>query len=242
MYEPDTQSLIEAFCDQETIFLDIGAAYGCMSLLAAASRARVYSYEPNPQVFRGLTSNASLNQTLGHPIRVFNKAVSTRSGSLDLTTSNINQILSPIVFTNWDNKSVVEMVGLTEVINEVQSRESSNSKLVIKMDIEGAEWAILQDLKTLNILKLNRCLMILALHPGLHRPPKYSKGLLGKLKFYSWNFRNILESWSFFMKISPYCSIYRTNLSQVKRPIKFSLLVLAGNHEFVLSFGRDFVY
>jgi FkbM family methyltransferase len=242
MYEPDTQSLIEAFCDQETIFLDIGAAYGCMSLLAAASRARVYSYEPNPQVFRGLISNALLNQTLGHPIRVFNKAVSTKSRSLDLTTSNTNQILSPIVFTNWNNKSVVEVVGLTEVINAVQSRHSSNHKLVIKMDIEGAEWVILQDSETLKCLKLNRCLMILALHPGLHRPPKYSKGILGKLKFYSWNFRNILEVWSLFVNISPYCSIYRTNLSQVKRPIKFSLLVLAGNHEFVLSFGRNFDY
>ena len=71
--------LKKLFCDEETVFLDVGAAYRCMSLLAAVSGGAVYSYEPNPLVFKGLTKNALLNKSIVSPIQLFNKAVSSKS-------------------------------------------------------------------------------------------------------------------------------------------------------------------
>ena len=106
------------------------------------------------------------------------------------------------------------------------------------MDIEGAEWEILRDSATLRILKTTQSTLILALHPGLQRPPKSISSTIGRLRFYWWNIRNILDSWFLFKRVSPYCLIYRTNLNQVRRPSMFCLLVLAGNHEFVFSFGE----
>jgi hypothetical protein len=105
------------------------------------------------------------------------------------------------------------------------------------MDIEGAEWKILNDISTLAALQRHQAKFILALHPGLHRPPGKISSPIGRLKFYLWNLRNFTDSWRLFKNITNYCTIYKTNLIQVKRPLTFSLLVLAGNHEYVLSFG-----
>ena len=209
-----------------------------MSLLAASSGATVYSYEPNPLVFKGLTKNALLNKSIGSPIQLFNQAVSSKSGFLDLNVSEPSRILSPIVFTNWQSKSKVEIVGLTEIVKSLQSELLKNLKIVIKMDIEGAEWESLRDSATLRILKTTQSTLILALHPGLQRPPKSISSTIGRLRFYWWNIRNILDSWFLFKRVPPYCLIYRTNLNQVRRPSMFCLLVLAGNHEFVFSFGE----
>ncbi len=210
-----------------------------MSFLAAASGAKVYSYEPNPLVFQGLETNAVLNQNLGVPIQIFNKAVSRNSGTLELEAKHSNQVLSPIVFTHWQDKSTVEVVALTEILKSFDAEFGKEFRTVIKIDIEGAEWEILRDLRTLEELKSNQSVLILALHPGLHRPPNNISSIIGRLSFYLWNLHNIVDSWLLFKRVSSYCSIYRTNLNPVKRPLKFCLLVLAGNHEYVFSFRKE---
>ena len=51
-YEPDTIGFIEDNCDVNTDFMDIGAANGAMTLIAASTGARVSSYEPDPKIFQ----------------------------------------------------------------------------------------------------------------------------------------------------------------------------------------------
>jgi FkbM family methyltransferase len=237
-YEPDTQSLIEGFCREGSIFIDIGAAYGSMTLLAAGSGATVYAYEPNPSVFQGLEINTSLNEKLKKSIKLSNEAVSSNSGTLNFEKENLSEVLSPIVFTNWANKTSVEVVALRDIIQDLTTNSSKTSSIIIKMDIEGAEWKILKDLSTLKVLKSSKSIIILAIHPGLHRPPKSTSTSLGRLRFYLWNVRNLIDCWSFYNRLSRYCTIHRTNLNRVRRPLLFCFLVLGGNHEFVLNFGR----
>jgi FkbM family methyltransferase len=237
-YEPDTQALIESFCDGKTIFIDIGAAYGCMSLLACSLGAHVFSFEPNPIVYEGLKINSSLNESLGHPIKTFNKAISIDSHIIDVSegSSESKQVLTPIVFTNWTKADKIEVISLKEFISNTPINVSEGLNLVLKVDIEGAEWKLFKDNSTLGLLKEKAALVIIALHPGLHRPLRDTSSPLGRLQFYWWNLRNMRDSWVFFKRIYPFCSILRTNLNQVKRPSIFTLLVLAGNHEFVLNF------
>jgi 2-polyprenyl-3-methyl-5-hydroxy-6-metoxy-1,4-benzoquinol methylase len=42
-YEPDTLDFLRRHCTQGTIFMDVGAANGAMTLIAANLGARVYS-------------------------------------------------------------------------------------------------------------------------------------------------------------------------------------------------------
>lgn len=236
-YEPDTQALIASFCSHDSLFFDIGAAYGSMSLLAAMQGSRVISYEPNPEIFEGLARNILLNENLMHLVEIRNVAVSSKGGSLDAFGIDDREILSPIVFTVWNKPQSVNVVSLSEEIISTAERYP-NTTLVIKMDVEGAEWRILQNEDTLRIMLDYGVLLILALHPGLHRPVRQGNSLLAKVRLRWWNIRNLVESIILFRNLRPYCNVFRTNLSKVRRATAFSFLVLGGNHEFVLDFQK----
>jgi FkbM family methyltransferase len=237
-YEPDTQALLKAFCTPNTVFIDIGAAYGSLSLTAAAYGADVWCFEPNPRVFEGLVRNISLNKGLGKLIKATNCAISDESGNLTISNESNHRILSPIVFTAWESRTEVEVRSLEQILEETSILTVNKTKnLLIKMDIEGAEWKILANKSILQKLTTLNCKVILAIHPGLHRPPKSgSFANPGKLL---WILRNCYDSWRLFTRLKPFSSIYRVNLNAIKRPTAFTLLTLAGNHEYFLIFGKD---
>jgi FkbM family methyltransferase len=237
-YEPDTQALLKAFCTPKTLFIDIGAAYGSLSLTAAAHGADVWCFEPNPRVFDGLVRNISLNRSLGKRIKVTNCAISDVTGHLTISNESNNRILSPIVFTAWESRNKVEVRSLGQILEETLILKGGKAKnLLIKMDIEGAEWKILSNKAVLQKLTTLNCKVILALHPGLHRPLK--SGCFANPRKLLWNLRNCYDSWRLFSRLKPISSVYRVNLNQVKRPTAFTLLTLAGNHEYFLIFGEN---
>lgn len=63
-YEPDTIGFLEDRCKDTTDFMDIGAANGAMTLIAASQGSRVSSYEPDPKIFRVVSQNVELNPDL----------------------------------------------------------------------------------------------------------------------------------------------------------------------------------
>jgi FkbM family methyltransferase len=236
-YEPDTQALLKAFCTPKTLFLDVGAAFGSMSLSAAAYGARVWCFEPNPKVYEGLIRNISLNPSIADRIDAKNIAVSDERGILNLSNESNDQILSPIVFTSWNSKSTVQIDSIQSILdNAILVVQGSDSHVVLKMDIEGAEWKILANRDVLQKLSFLRSHLILALHPGLYRPVTWQK--FTKFKKIFWDIRNVYDSWALFNRLRPFATIYRVNLNPVRRPISFVLLTLAGNHEYLLSFGE----
>lgn len=234
-YEPDTQALLEVYCNSNTVFMDIGAANGSMTILAASLGAKVWAYEPNPHVFQNLSSNIILNPGLVESVTLFNKAISITNDSLDSMSSALSDVLTPIVFTTWSLQESIKVASMIEEIR--QCREiNPHSEIVIKMDIEGAEWAILSNRKVLSTLQEERVTLIIALHPGLHRPIKNTTNWLFRLKLLFWNLRNLVDSYGLFVKLQNYGTTKRTNLNVVRRPIHFCLLILGGNHEFVIEF------
>ena len=104
------------------------------------------------------------------------------------------------------------------------------------MDIEGAEWNILNNLDILQGLSNHKATVLLAIHPGFHRPFKsYPFGLTVFSKTL-WQMRNVTESYKFFRNILRKAAITRTNLEVVKYPKKCVLLMLGGYFEFILEF------
>jgi predicted RNA methylase len=69
-YEPDTTNFITTRCSEMTDFMDIGAANGAMTLLAATKNSRVRSYEPDPRIFSVLTKNVAINKHLNKQISI----------------------------------------------------------------------------------------------------------------------------------------------------------------------------
>ena len=235
VWEPDTISFLSQRINSEVDFIDIGAANGSISLVAASHGARVLAFEAEELIFNVAKRNFELNRHLDGDIEIKNIAISKKNGVMSFSKNSNPKILSSIMFGSGSGSgSKIEMQSLCDAINDFHKRERS---LIVKIDIEGAEWNILNDLETLRVLKDHEATVLLAIHPGFHRPfRKLYLGLTVLSKTF-WQIRNILETYKFFKNIMAYASVYRTNLDPVRRPKKCVLLMLGGYFEFILEFG-----
>jgi FkbM family methyltransferase len=129
--------------------LDLGANVGTITARLAATGAAVHAYEPDPDTFARLTAN------VGHlpNVRLYPEAVAVRTGRLQLYRARADVLVdarlrsesASILFVarhgDSSNSVDVNVVSFAEAL----ARAGGEVNLV-KMDIEGAEMAILSDL------------------------------------------------------------------------------------------------
>jgi FkbM family methyltransferase len=235
-YEPDTVGFIEDHCDKTTDFFDIGTANGAMALLAAEQGAQVFAYEPDPTIFKVAERNFILNPHLLGQIKIQNIALSSQGGSTSFGSSSDNTVLSSIVTAGGDFQKI-QSIKIESLISELSKHHNdSNRKLVIKMDIEGAEWKILQNRACLEALSNQNALLLLAVHPGFYRPFARGLWMFNAIRYKLWQLRNYRESLNTYSMLSLHAIVMRTNLNPIKRARVFAALVLVGYHEFIVDF------
>jgi FkbM family methyltransferase len=231
-YEPDTAAFIKRFVNEHTIFLDVGSSVGNFTLYAALKANRVIAYEPHPKIYLSLLANIKVNPDLSNKIIAKKSAVSDFSKVLTETLDRT--VITTISGASLDEFGVVDVVSLK---SEIEDIKFSNKNLVIKMDIEGAEFKILKDIETLKVLKSRKAIILVALHPGFTHPVKESKSsvlkILRKVIFWA---KNILELNEIFNALGDSCKVYRTNLNPVKKS-KAIILMLGGYYEFIIDFS-----
>ena len=235
-YEPDTIGFIEDRCDRNSDFLDIGAANGAMTLIAASNGSRVSAYEPDPRIYSVALRNIQLNKELQPMIQLQNKAISSYSGTLNFLNGEDPSVLTPIVFTNHDSNSSIG-IEILPLASEIERfHKDKRRKLIVKMDIEGAEWRILRSQSSVQSLCDNSAILLLAVHPGFYRPfVKRFRGF-NRITLLVWDFRNYWESLLVFKHLSGVAIIRRTNLNLVHHKHQFAALIMAGYHEFIIEF------
>jgi FkbM family methyltransferase len=118
--------------------VDCGAYHGYFSLLAAARfpRARVIAFEPNADNLRTLQANIARN---GIAIAVRAEAVSTRDGSAEFSGDGCGGGLGAASA----DSIAVPVADLGRVIRELDCE-----RLLLKLDVEGEEAAILPAVMT----------------------------------------------------------------------------------------------
>ena len=236
-YEPDTLDFLKRNCGTGTTFMDVGAANGAMTLIAAKLGSVVYSYEPDPLMFRVTTQNVSLNPNTVGKVTLINRALASQDGELSFSKGSNSHVLSDIVFSGNRSEEKIK-VKVNSISAEITKIHTDDSNLVIKMDIEGAEWGILSQMPTLQNLAKHKATMLLAVHPGFHRPHKKIAPIIDRVLFEIWRSRNYFEAKRLFTKISAYASIKRTNLNPISTPKTFAGLCLVGYHEFIIEFKK----
>jgi len=237
-YEPDTLDFLRRNCDQKTIFMDVGAANGAMTLVAASLGAEVFSYEPDPLMNRVLTRNVNLNPNVNEKIKISNCALAAKKGEIEFSKGSNSSVLSSIVFSgNRDERET--KIKISAISDELKSLYKGGSQIVIKMDIEGAEWGILRDHTTLESLNTYEVKMLLAVHPGFHRPHKKFLPGINRFSFEIWRMRNFIEAYNLFSGLSKVATIKRTNLNPVISAKMFAALCLAGYLEFIIEFNSN---
>jgi len=229
-------SFIRDNCDENTVFLDIGAANGAITLAAAICGAEAHSFEPDPVIYGVLKRNVEMNSEYSKLIHLNHTAISIQQAEIEFAMGSNPEILSDILFRHQDfEKSTTKVVSLAKELNRLAKVDSA---LVVKMDIEGAEFIILNDESTLSELTKHNSKLLLAIHPGFNRVYEKSR-IHRKISEKRWRIKNINESRKLFRNISKYAKVSRTNLNPVHDEFIFSRLVDAGYHEFILDFDSS---
>jgi FkbM family methyltransferase len=237
LYEPDTIKFLETNVGPETVLLDIGAANGAMTLFAAARGSHVVAYEPEPTIYQILEKNLHLNPRLVEKVSLKNAGISISPEQLRFGKGENREVLSDIVID--DNKEnmnqVVEILSLTD---ELLIVSNYNRKIILKMDIEGAEWRILTDKGSLSALETAEATLLVAFHPGFYRRnlPKWlrNNGIGRNIR----RLQNFNDSLRVYNSVTQHGVIKRTNLDKVPNKYRFAFLIFSGYFEFVISFSQ----
>lgn len=143
-YEPClTRTLLKRLSRGAT-FVDVGANIGYYTLLAARTvgpQGRVFSFEPQPEVYRRLSSNIQLNELTN--VRVFNCALADTKQTVTLCVppQDVGFGHASLKEQGWESadRFEVEAHPLDDLLAGQTERVD-----VIKVDAEGAEAAILR--------------------------------------------------------------------------------------------------
>jgi FkbM family methyltransferase len=170
-WEPMTVAFFERNVDSNTVLLDIGAATGVLSMFAAKLGAQVIAFEPNPVAMLILENNIRWNE-LEQSITALPEAVSDSESIMKFAIGSNSQILSPLVMhgIKGHENTEISVKNLGGIVN--QYSQNVTKKLIIKMDIEGAEYKILKNAELIRSISPKVTKLYVSLHPGFNRMPK----------------------------------------------------------------------
>lgn len=232
-YEPDTMNFLQNFVNTESDFIDAGVANGAISIISALQGARVLGYEAMPGICGVAVKNIELSK-MNSVVEIRNRAISNQDGVMNLAYASDPTILSSITFSSQEDQGTkIYVDSLSKVIVDFHDPRRN---LIVKMDIEGAEWKLLSDRQTIERLRAHKAVVLLAIHPGFHRPFRKLPLGLTVVSKYIWHTRNAIECFQIFNSIASNGKILRTNLDYVRSPKRVVALMFGGCHEFILDF------
>ena len=143
--------------EQDWVIVDIGAAIGEFTVYAAQEppAGEVYAYEPNPQSFALLQENILLNKLSN--VQAFCVGVWDQTGTMQLDLVNAEPLQGKTVFQQSDTALTAEIPVITF---DQLVQDSVNSIIdLLKLDCEGAEYAILLPASPESLARVQRIVM-----------------------------------------------------------------------------------
>ncbi|MBN8901788.1 MAG: hypothetical protein BGO51_27365 [Rhodospirillales bacterium 69-11] len=155
-------------CDR---FVDFGAYVGFTSLYAATHGVEVTAFEPNPHSFALLRANLAANPDLAPRIRARAQGVGARDEAVTLyakgavdSGASVFQDVERAVLVRGAPTATVQLRDAAAVLTEI----GVDRRTLVKIDIEGAEYAVLPALGAL--LSARKPWLHVSFHP-FNLPP-----------------------------------------------------------------------
>ena len=146
LWEPHSFNIFDAFINTNDTILDIGSWSGVLSLYAANKVKKVYAIDPDPVCFKELEVNIKLNSNLVDKISAHNVAISDKKETLHLYAREAyGKSSSSILSRKRDNLKSLQIETVT-LLNFLKQEKIEHVHF-IKMDVEGAEFKILPNIK-----------------------------------------------------------------------------------------------
>lgn len=123
------------------LFMDVGANVGQHSLFAVvrASIPKAVAFEASPKIFFRLKKNIELNN-LAEKISPYNLAILDRHGSVSINMPNISNNGTGYVHDCKEDEVSIKAIPLNDFVDRVRPYK----KILIKIDVEGAEFRVLK--------------------------------------------------------------------------------------------------
>lgn len=158
-WEPETFEIMDKYLTYDATYLDVGAWIGPTVLYASRLCHRCFAFEPSPVSYKELCENLALNNV--NNVIALNEAVFNYDGVL--TLGNEGDIGgSSTRVGQFDHAFQIPCRTLKSFI----STEKIDTHLFIKMDVEGAEESILEDIE---FFEKHKPTLYVSLHPQWFR-------------------------------------------------------------------------
>lgn len=144
-WEPNLRRWLSARLQPTDVFVDIGANIGYFSLLAASlvgPRGGVVSIEASPSIYRRLTDTIRLNGARN--VRALHAAAADAPGRLRLFRAPAANLGASSIFADvgYEDEGEVDAYPLYQLLTAAEAKRAR----VIKIDVEGAEIAVVNGL------------------------------------------------------------------------------------------------
>ena len=162
----DEYSVPQLYQFDDFVVFDIGMnrAYASLRFANFENCSKIYGFEIDEQTYQKALYNINLNPKLSKKIVSFNFGLSNKEDTLKLYYLEGSDGLSTIKkeFTHVQdefkmnaNKIKYKLVNVkktSEIINNILEKDNIDSKIVLKIDTEGSEYDIIDDLIDSNLI------------------------------------------------------------------------------------------
>lgn len=160
VYGLNEYSIPQLYSFEDFVVFDIGMnrAYATLNFANYENCSAVYGFEIDKSTYDVALKNINLNPKIKYKIFPYNMGLSDSDEFVDLYYidgfDGLNTIIPEFTDVQYSLKSnkdilktkTVEVKKASKVINEILKKVNLNSKIVLKIDTEGAEYKIISDL------------------------------------------------------------------------------------------------
>ena len=171
-WESATFDSLATLITDETVFVDIGAWIGPITLFAAQRARFCIGIEPDPKAFEELRMNVAQNRQTSCPIDLIRAALwNGDSGTevalrpLGFVGDSMSSIVRQRTRPGGANEFTAKVLNITELLSKISARQPKD--VVVKMDIEGGEYEILAQLAAAMASLPVKVHLLVSLHPQL---------------------------------------------------------------------------
>ncbi len=157
-FEPEVARLLLQVIQPNWVVCDVGAHIGYFALLLAklvGPGGKVIAFEPCPNNFRTLEENVRMNDCRN--VVLEKRAVAATTGVMNLRSNDTNELTSRASLVYGQPMMDVETVSLDDYSSKFQERIR-----FVMMDVEGAEAAVLQGMRS--VLRRDLPMLLIELH------------------------------------------------------------------------------
>jgi len=167
-WENFTFDILDKFSNIDGVLIDVGTYSGHISLYAAQKYKKIYGFECDPIAYDCLQKNISINNynnIESHYNAVYKELTKIYVGGGIFRSEPAPFGSSGIAIEGKEKETSNAILCDTVVLSEFLEKNNIQNISLIKMDIEGSERFLAEDIVKIN--KKYKCPLYLSLHPHL---------------------------------------------------------------------------